>query len=153
MWRLDWSLRIQFQGGSLPGFLLAGLSCFSQGFSVGLLKCFQDEAAGFPQKEWCKRRWWMLQCLLWPSLGSHMHFILMVIWNGPNSVWEGTLHSMGTRIRGSYIGHRLPHLPFDISSYPACEMLFFFLLIRPTVSCLRLYSVLKSKFSSSKCSF
>ena len=83
-------------------------------------------AARFSQGVGSQRASQNPQCLLSPSLGSHMHFILMVIWSGPNSVLEGTLHSMGTRIRGSHNGYRSPHLPFDISSYPACEILFLF---------------------------
>ena len=74
----------------------------------------------------------------------------MVLIQSERGLYTAWVPGSGGAILG--IGCHIYHLT-SLPIQPVRYYSFFFLLIRPTVSCLRLYSVLKSKFSSSKCSF
>lgn len=64
---------MHFQDGSLTGLSLGCLSYFSHWPLHRTFEYLNDMAAGFPQNEWCKVRWWwMLQCLLWSGLGNYI---------------------------------------------------------------------------------
>ena len=79
--RLDWGGRIHTLTWLLDQKVGAGkLVSLYLGLSMGLLECPHDLVSGFPQSNWIRRSSQMLQCLLWPKLGSHipsvsLHFI------------------------------------------------------------------------------